>query len=221
MSDNLFLRALQMRRRSLIIALALAVTPGGIAALCLAQHSHEAYQKEADRLAEVLSWQPGNVVGEIGAGEGELTVEAAKHVGEAGHVYSTELDPKKLAHLEELAEKQKNITARKAGESETNLPRECCDSIFMRRVYHHLTKPAEIDASLFQSLKPGGLLAVIDMEPPAGSSRVEGVPKNRGGHGIPQKTMIEELTSAGFQVQKTYDDWSDDDYCVVFRKPGP
>jgi predicted methyltransferase len=207
-----------MRRRSLIIALALSVPLGGIAARCCAQDTH---QEEADRLAAALNWQPGSVVGEIGAGEGELTLAAAKRVGAAGRVYTTELDSKKLAHLEELAGDQKNITALKAGEAETNLPHECCDSIFMRRVYHHLTKPAEVDASLFQSLKPGGLLAVIDMEPPAGSSRVKGVPKNRGGHGIPQKIMIEELTSAGFQIQKTYDDWSDDDYCVVFRKPGP
>ena len=210
-----------MRRRSLILALALAVPLDGIGALCLAQHSPQAYQKEADRLAEVLNWQPGGVVGEIGAGEGELTQEAAKHVGATGRVYTTELDPKKLAHLEELAGDQKNITALKAGEAETNLPHECCDSIFMRRVYHHLTKPAEIDASLFQSLKPGGLLAVIDEEPRPGSSPVEGVPNNRGGHGVPQKIMIQEVTSAGFQVLKVYDAWPDDHYCVVFRKPGP
>jgi predicted methyltransferase len=218
MSDNHRLRALQMRRRSLIIALALAVTLGGVAALCLAQ---EALQKEAERLAEVLSWKPGGAVGEIGAGGGELTLAAAKRVGGAGRVYTTELDPKKLAHLEKLAEDQKNITALKAGEAGTSLPQDCCDSVFMRLVYHHLSKPAEIDASLFQSLKPGGLLAVIDMEPRAGSSRVEGVPENRGGHGVPQRIMIEELTSAGFQMQKVYNDWPDDNYCVVFRKPGP
>ena len=207
-----------MRRRSLIIALALAVLLGGTAGYYLAQDS---YQKDADRLAEVLNWQPGSVVGDIGAGEGELTLEAAKHVGETGRVYSTEIDPKKLSRLQELAGERKNITALKAGDTETNLPHECCDSIFMRLVYHHLTKPTQVDASLFQSLKSGGLLAVIDMEPRAGSSRVEGVPENRGGHGVPQKIMIEELTSAGFQVQKAYDDWAADNYCVVFRKPGP
>lgn len=155
-----------MRRRSLIIALAVAIPLGGIAVRCLSQ---EALQKEAERLAEVLNWQPGSVVGDIGAGEGELTVDAAKHVGATGRVYSTEIDPKKLAHLQELAGDRKNITALKAGDTETNLPHECCDSIFMRLVYHHLTKPAEVDASLFQSLKPGGLLAVIDMEPRAES----------------------------------------------------
>jgi predicted methyltransferase len=207
-----------MRRRSLIIALALSVSLGGTAAPSGAQDTH---QEEADRLAALLNWQPGSVVGEIGAGEGELTLAAARRIGATGRVYTTELDPKKLAHLEELAREEKNITALKAGEAETNLPHECCDSIFMRLVYHHLTKPADIDASLFQSLQPGGLLAVIDEEPRPGSSRVEGVPENRGGHGVPQKIMIEELTSVGFRMQKIYDDWPDDHYCVVFRKPSP
>jgi predicted methyltransferase len=91
----------------------------------------------------------------------------------------------------------------------------------MRLVYHHITQPAEIDASLFRSLKPGGLLAVMDREPPAGSKRVEGVPENRGGHGMPQKILIEELTGAGFQVVKSVDAWTSSLYCVVFRKPSP
>jgi predicted methyltransferase len=147
-------------------------------------------------------------------------------VGETGRVYTTELDSKKLAQLEDLAAKEKNITALPAAATETNLPPECCDSIFMRLVYHHLTKPVEVDASLFRTLKPGGLLAVVDEEPSPGSSIPEGVPKNRVGHGVPQKILIEELTAAGFQVVTTRDDWPNHDanhqtYCVVFRKPRP
>jgi predicted methyltransferase len=88
-------------------------------------------------------------------------------------------------------------------------------------VYHHLTKPAEIDMSLFRSVKPGGSLAVIGEEPRPGSSRVEGVPENRGGHGMPRKILIEELTPVGFQVVKVLDDWPNHSYCVVFRRPGP
>ena len=96
----------------------------------------------------------------------------------------------------------------------------------MRLVCHHLMKPAEIDASLFRSLKPTGLLGVIDEEPAPGTSIPEGVPKNRGGLGVPQKVLIDELTVAGFQVVTTRDDWPKHDaihqtYCVVFRKPGP
>jgi len=207
-----------MLRRSLIIVLVLAAC--GIAA-CQERDTHE---EEAAHLATLLGWKPGSVVAEIGAGDGRMTVAVAQRVGAAGKVYTTELDPKKLAHLEELAAKEKNITAIKAGETGTNLPPECCDSIFMRLVYHHLTKPADVDASLLRSLKPGGRLAVIDEEPNPSDPVPAGVPKNRGGHGIPQKLLVEELTAARFQVVTQivpWADWPHHSYCVVLRKPEP
>lgn len=201
-----------MLRRSFIIALTLFAF--GLASC----RGRDTYEDEADRLAPVLKWQPGSVVADVGAGDGQLTFAVARRVGAAGRVYTTELDAKKVAHLEELAAKEKNVTVLQGAETETNLPPDCCDSIFLRRVYHHLTKPAEIDASLFRSLKAGGLLAIIEQEPRSGSAIPEGVPKNRVGHGIPQRLLIDELTAAGFQVVST-PDWPNRNYCVVFRKP--
>jgi len=48
---------------------------------------------------------------------------------------------------------------------------------------------------------------------------VKGVPSNRGGHGIPKKILVEELTAAGFKLDKSFDDWPEDGYCLLFRKP--
>jgi predicted methyltransferase len=177
--------------------------------------------KDAEKLATLLHWKPGSVVAEIGAGDGGLTLVAAERVGPTGRVYTTELDPKDLAKLQSLAAAQKahNIIAIKAGETATNLPRECCDSIFMRQVYHHLTQPAKVDVSLFRSLKPGGLLAVIDQFPEAGTKPPKGVPKNRGGHGMPKQLLIDELAAAGFEALTTPKYWSGEEYCLVFRKP--
>jgi len=187
-------------------------------------HAQDTVNQEADQLAKMLKWHTGSVVAEIGAGKGEFTLAAAKRVGPTGTVYATELDTQALLHLGELAANAKNIVVVKATEGDTDLPTGCCDSIYLRLVYHHLTRPAEIDASLFRSLRSGGGLAVIDEDPLPGTSIPEGVPENRLGHRVPQKILIRELVAAGFEVERIYNTWPSRDeyhriYCVLLRKP--
>jgi ubiquinone/menaquinone biosynthesis C-methylase UbiE len=176
--------------------------------------------EEVKRLAELMGWKAGTVVADIGAGDGKYTFAALERVGAAGKVYATEIDAKKLGELRDEVARRKlgNVILVESKEAETNLPAGCCDAIFLRRVYHHLTKPAEFDASLVRSLKVGGRLAIIDFPARAGLDPVEGVPSNRGGHGIPQKIVIEELSAAGLQVEKIVNDWPENDYCVLFVK---
>ncbi len=173
-----------------------------------------------------MNWKPGDVIADVGAGNGELAFAAHTYIDPTGKVYATELDPKKLESLkQELARRGwKNFEVLAAAEKETNLPPSCCDAILLRRVYHHLTAPTEMDTSLYKSLKPRGMLAIIDFPPRAWltlSDPVKGVPANRGGHGIPQKVLIEELAATGFVVERIFDSWPNDDYCVLFRKPIP
>lgn len=172
------------------------------------------------RLAALMDWKPGTIVADIGAGDGSYSFAAVEHVGTTGRVYATEIDAKKLAELkaEVTRRKLQNVIVVESKEGDTNLPTACCDAIFLRRVYHHLTKPSEFDANLVRSLKPGGRLAIIDFPARSGLEPVEGVPANRGGHGIPQKVVIEELTAAGLQMEKVVKDWPENDYCVLFVK---
>src|SRR6266568_8930114 len=176
--------------------------------------------EEIGRLAKLMDWKPGDVVADIGAGDGSYSFAAAERVGAAGRVYATEIDAQKLKELRAEVQKQKllNVTVVESKEADTNLPSACCNVIFLRRGYHHLTKPAEFDANIVRSLKPGGRLAIIDFPARAGLDPVEGVPGNRGGHGIPQKIVIEELSAAGLQVEKIVEDWPEDSYCVLFVK---
>lgn len=206
-------------RRSFILALALCTLA---AVPCRAQQ--DIWHQESAKLASLLKWHDGSVVADVGAGKGQLTAAAAERIAPSGKIYSTELDTQEVDALKQLAKNQTNIVVVQAAEASTNLPLGCCDSIFMRLVYHHLTKPAEIDASLFQALKPGGRLAVIDENPGKGSTIPPGVPANRIGHGIPQNILINELTAAGFKVETIENTWPAGDayhpiYCVVFVKP--
>lgn len=200
------------RKRSFFFALA----PLFAAALAIQLHADAA--DEIARLATLMQWKPGTFVADIGAGDGGYSFEAAARVGPSGRVFATEIDQAKLKQLKAEVKRRNlhNVTVVESLEADTNLPAACCDAIFLRRVYHHLTKPVEFNANLIRSLKPGGRLAIIDFPPRPGLDPVEGVPANRGGHGIPQEIVIEELTAAGLQVEKIVNDWPGDSYCVLF-----
>ncbi|HYY61018.1 MAG TPA: hypothetical protein VE756_06475, partial [Burkholderiales bacterium] len=84
-----------------------------------------------------------------------------------------------------------------------------------RRVYHHLTDPASLNASLLRALRPGGVLAVIDSPPPFFWSRRS--------LGVPAQAVVTEIARSGFEPLALIDDWPGrgplPSYCVLFRKP--
>ena len=190
------------------------------AAFAFASHARADVAAEIKRLALLMEWKPGTVVADIGAGDGRYSFAAVEQVGGSGKVIATEIDAQKIAALKAEVKKRnlQNVTVVESAETDTNLPAGCCDAIFLRRVYHHLTKPVEFDAKLVRSLKPGGRLAIIEFPPRRELEPVEGVPSNRGGHGIPQKIVVDELTAAGLQVEKIVNDWPEDSYCILFVK---
>ena len=186
----------------------------------------QARDSEIDRLVQVLDLKPGVSVADVGAGSGDLSIGIAKRVAPNGTVYSTEIDPKKLDTIRQAVQKAgaHNVAVITGAHDDTRLPPNCCDAIFMRRVYHHLTDPLDMDRSLYQAMRPGGRLAIIDFEPSQrpGEPPPPGVPANRGGHGAPKSIVTQEVTQAGF-VPLATTDWpvSGDvkHFCMLFKKP--
>lgn len=170
-------------------------------------------------LIDVLELKEGSVVADIGAGEGEQTLAIARHIGPEGKIYSTELGSESVAELRNAVENAKtnNITVLEGHPKRTNLPEQCCDAIYLRRVYHHFNDPASMNKSLYQSLKAGGRLAVIDFEPRGTESEPSG--RDAGGtHGVTNETVVEELKKAGFTLISSEQPTGRDIY-VVMRKP--
>jgi SAM-dependent methyltransferase len=169
------------------------------------------------RLKEVLALKPGIVVADVGAGKGQLTRALAATVGPGGRVFATEIDPDRLEALRAMLAEAKlaNVTIVEAKSRDSGLPAGCCDAIVLRRVYHHVTDPAETNASLLGALRPGGLLAVIDFPPPFFIGR--------GSLGVPAQSVVDEVTASGFEMLQLRTDWPGrgplETYCALFRKP--
>lgn len=183
-----------------------------------------AAESEIDHLVQILQLKPGFSVADVGAGSGELSIAVAKRVEPYGKVYSTEINPQLLDKIRHAAQKAgaQNVIIVVGKEHDTGLPPNCCDAIFLREVYHHLTDPISIDHSLYQALRPGARLAIIDFEPIPGQPPLPHVPANRHGHGVPQQVVAEELTQTGFELVRTVR-WPIssviEHYCMLFQKP--
>jgi ubiquinone/menaquinone biosynthesis C-methylase UbiE len=178
-------------------------------------------EAEVASLIELLQVKPGMTVAEVGAGDGSMTVVLARRLGPESKILSTELNADKLDRIRKAVSggKLENVKVIAAGELHTRLPEQCCDAIFMRRVYHHFAEPALLNASLFEALQPGGRLAVIDFTSRFWLPKPGGVPEDRSGHGLQPEIVAAELISAGFDVERRINDWPGRNYCVLARKP--
>jgi ubiquinone/menaquinone biosynthesis C-methylase UbiE len=176
-------------------------------------------ETDAPKLVELLEVKPGMTIADVGTGGGAMAVVLGHWIG-SGRVYATDVTESSLRTTREYAKKEglANVTVIEGGAASTNLPAACCDAIFLRNVYHHITEAEAFNRSLFESLKPGGRLAIIDFEPTRGSKLPAGVPANRGGHGIPPAVVIEEMNKAGLTYDRTVDRFDGTAFLALFRK---
>lgn len=165
---------------------------------------------ELPRIREVLRIQQGMTIADVGAGKGELAAALASEVGSDGRIFATDIDRDRIEALRARfgREKRANVVVVEGAVAETRLPRGCCDAIILRRAYHHLTQPMEMNASLREALRPGGLLAIIDMP--------------LWGHGAASEKVIGEVGRSGFELVTLFKDWPGpwllDTYCALFRR---
>jgi ubiquinone/menaquinone biosynthesis C-methylase UbiE len=183
--------------------------------------AQDEFKSDAAHLVAALKLHAGQTVADVGAGRGQLTVALAREVGPSGRVYATELNQDRLADIREAAESAglRNVTIVEAKATSTNLPSRCCDALVLRRVYHHFGEPAKMNASLRESLKPGGLLAVIDFPPNGSESTTPADRDTDGHHGVTSATVLRELGEAGFEVVGNEEKIGSDRYLVVMRRP--
>jgi tRNA A58 N-methylase Trm61 len=180
-----------------------------------------ALASESERLFAVLGLKPGLRVADVGAGDGEWAERLAREVGEAGHVFATEVDASELEKIQKRIRDAglANVTTVLGTQQDTGLPAGCCDAILLRMVYHHFVEPGRMRASLRAALRPDAPLVIVDTKPQEGWRHVEGVP-DRGGHGIREEELVREMAGDGFEVVARHPEWNGDDdrYCVVFRR---
>jgi ubiquinone/menaquinone biosynthesis C-methylase UbiE len=176
--------------------------------------------KSEQMIFNAIAVRDGITACEIGAGDGELSIAAARAVGPNGRVFTSELGDARLKTLQEkiAAANLAQITVVTGDAGKANFPDGACDAVFMRDVYHHFTDPASMNASISVALKPGGRVAIVDFTPPGKEATCPADRDNDGMHGISPESVSREMKGAGLE-QVSSEIPSQRWFMVVFSKP--
>ncbi len=151
-----------------------------------------------ERILAACGIEKGDTVADVGAGTGLFTRMFSVVVGDEGWVYSVDIAPRFIEHINGEAAKHKlnNITGVLCAENSINLPPNSADVIFVCDTYHHFEYPESTLASIKRALKPDGHLILIDFERIEGKTR-----KFLMGHVRAGKEVFRaEVLDAGFKL---------------------
>lgn len=164
-----------------------------------------------EKIMDAIGLKEGMTIGDIGAGRGRFAVWFAARVGKSGKVYANDINKRELDHIERRCKSNniKNIITILGEVENPLLPEKELDIAFMINVYHHLDKPVELVRNTIPSLKPNGILAIVERDPEkAGGVSWESTPK---------KKLIEQVVKAGFKLIRV-DDFLEEDNLYIFRR---
>ena len=111
-----------------------------------------------------LGLGPGQVVADVGSGDGFFTLPAARMVGPRGAVYALDPSVGRLTRLHEKAEDEglENIRIRAGTAEEFVVCEGCADLVFFGICLHDFADQTAALRNAMTALKPGGLLASLD-----------------------------------------------------------
>lgn len=127
--------------------------------------------RRPDHLIAALALRAGDVVAEIGAGGGYLTLRLLQAVSPGGKVVATDIDGVALSALARRTHGAKGIETRLVTVREPGLEPDHYDLVLLAEVDHLLVDRIEYLGRLRSALRKGGRIAVSNREPYLGALR--------------------------------------------------
>jgi len=156
-------------------------------------------------IVDTLALSEGMVVLDAGCGPGRLTVPLARGVGPTGRVVALDIQPGMLnrARVKTEAAGHANVDFVTAGVADSGLTDNYCDREVLVTVLGEIPDRSGALAELFRVLKPGGILAIVEVifDP----------------HFQSRRTVTDLAVSAGFSEKAFFGHgWA---YVLHFEKP--
>jgi len=148
---------------------------------------------EAQQVMAKAGIKPGMTVADLGAGEGYYTIRLAARVGKEGRVLAEDIVASVHDALAERVARDRldNVSVRLGTPADPKLPANSFDRVLMIHMYHEIGQPYEFLWRMRPSLKPGGLVVVLDADRPTQH------------HGTPPALLKCEFAAVGYvQVER-------------------
>jgi ubiquinone/menaquinone biosynthesis C-methylase UbiE len=158
-------------------------------------------EEECDTLLAALRIQPGQVVCDLGCGNGFYTIELARLVGPRGKVVAVDIQSEMLGLLKQRAAEEKfdNIEPVLGTPVDPQLAAGSLDLVLMVDVYHELSHPEAMLRAIRASLRPNGRVALAEFR--GEDDRVPIKPL----HKMTKAQINKELTPNGFRLVEEFD----------------
>lgn len=167
-----------------------------------------------DYIISKLELKPGQVVADLGAGPGVISLQMAKAVAPTGKVYAVDIDQKFIDHIAMRAKEQHvtNVKPILGKFTDPALPAQDVDVALFHDVLHHIQDRAAYLKSTAKYMKPGGRIAIIELSPTTGSHKDE-----------PELQVTKEqvkiwLAAAGFKPVAEFDGLPEGKWFVVYAR---
>jgi len=175
----------------------IAQVMGAAGADWLTREEREKFE-QPEKVLDALNIRPGMTVADVGAGNGYFTLRLARRVGETGRVFAVDVQQAMLDLLENNQKREglKNIELVLNTPTDSRLPPAAVDLALLVDVYHELQQPEEMMASIRASLKPDGVLVLVEYRGEDASVPIKPEHKMTVGQ------VLNEIEPMGFRLRK-------------------
>jgi predicted methyltransferase len=188
-----------------------------LARLDTVESERDRWQRPWDVL-RALDLRPGNTVADLGSGAGYFALKLSPAVGGRGQVLAVDLRRISLFFLwtRALLRGLHNVQVTVGEEDDPRLPTGAVDAVLICNTYHEFSNPGLILNRVFQSLRPGGRLVVVD--------RAARATEAQHSHEVPLAAVEGQLQNQGFEIVSQDDSFigrPGDElwWLVIARKP--
>jgi predicted methyltransferase len=173
--------------------------------LNIVDRSRDHWQRPADIIAP-LNLREGSTVADIGCGAGYFALKLAPLVGKKGSVLAIDILKEPLAFLWVRARLRNlpQLHVTQSAADDPGLPMQKVDAVLIANTYREFTDSEAMAQHVFDALRPGGRLVVVDRGPVPGAEGA-GAEEAREHHERSPQAVEQELLAYGFELVSRQD----------------